>query len=752
MKHPRFKPCFRVEVMEPDTVFLLTEDTYRVINGRVYKQLAPLLDGTQTLETIMAQMSATVSPMEVLRAITVLEERGYLSDEAAAVPPGVAAFWHEIGSDAVQAKQRLAQQSVTLKALGNAKEDAVQSALELLDITIAEDAHLDIVLTDDYMRPELAAINRAALASGRPWVLAKMVGATIWIGPLFTPGTTACWACMAQRIHGNRQVESYLLRKTGRQMPLPTSRAALPATVTLGAQMLATEVSKWLVQGQNPRLQNRLITFNTLTTQSQSHVVVRRPQCPVCGDAALRESYAAPRKIELASSPKKHTVDGGHRTCPPEEMVARFEQQISPITGVISSLQDMLGGPSGLAYSYIAGHNFAMISDDISILRTNLRSRSGGKGMTDIQARASAIGESIERYSGVYRSEGEVVRRASYRDFGPGAIHINDCMLFSEKQYANRHDWNRKLHARFHAVPNPFDETKEIDWTPLWSLTNQEFKYLPTAYCYFGHPELQQFFCASDSNGCAAGNTLEEAILQGFFEVVERDSVAIWWYNRIQRPAVAVETFALAGYYRKLQEYYRQLNRTLWVIDLTTDTQIPVFVAVSGRQNHSTEDIIIGLGAHFDPSVAIARALTELNQFLPSVIATTPEGTTWYGTEDLDAVHWLKTATFANEAYLVPHPDLPIKTAADYPQLAKDDLRDDVLTCVELARQVGLEVLVLDQTRPDVGLPVCRVMVPGMRHFWRRLGPGRLYDVPVKLGWLAAPIPEEQLNPFSMFF
>jgi ribosomal protein S12 methylthiotransferase accessory factor len=60
-------------------------------------------------------------------------------------------------------------------------------------------------------------------------------------------------------------------------------------------------------------------------------------------------------------------------------------------------------------------------------------------------------------------------------------------------------------------------------------------------------------------------------------------------------------------------------------------------------------------------------------------------------------------------------------------------------------------MLVLDQTRPEIGLPVVKVIVPGLRHFWRRLGPGRLYDVPVKLGWLPAPLSEEQLNPIPMF-
>jgi oxazoline/thiazoline synthase len=77
-----------------------------------------------------------------------------------------------------------------------------------------------------------------------------------------------------------------------------------------------------------------------------------------------------------------------------------------------------------------------------------------------------------------------------------------------------------------------------------------------------------------------------------------------------------------------------------------------------------------------------------------------------------------------------------------------DNTRDQVLACVEIARRAGLDFLVLDQSRPDVEVPVVRVIVPGLRHFYRRFGPGRLYDVPVKLGLRDGPLPEHELTPF----
>jgi len=75
------------------------------------------------------------------------------------------------------------------------------------------------------------------------------------------------------------------------------------------------------------------------------------------------------------------------------------------------------------------------------------------------------------------------------------------------------------------------------------------------------------------------------------------------------------------------------------------------------------------------------------------------------------------------------------------------DTREQVAACVHTAERAGLDFLVLDQTRPDIGVPVARVIVPGMRHFYRRFAPGRLYDVPVKLGWCDRPTPESELNP-----
>jgi ribosomal protein S12 methylthiotransferase accessory factor YcaO len=67
---------------------------------------------------------------------------------------------------------------------------------------------------------------------------------------------------------------------------------------------------------------------------------------------------------------------------------------------------------------------------------------------------------------------------------------------------------------------------------------------------------------------------------------------------------------------------------------------------------------------------------------------------------------------------------------------------------VDIAGRAGLDFLVLDQTRPDIETPVVRVIVPGLRHFYIRFAPGRLYDVPVKLGYLDQPLTESEFTQF----
>jgi ribosomal protein S12 methylthiotransferase accessory factor len=760
-----WKPAFHVEVVEPNRVFLLTEARSFALAGRGYRHVAPLLDGTRTADEIVEALADILPAPETRRALTLLEERGYISAHRRSTNPGVDAFWHLEETDPAAAAGKLKASPVAVRVLGNVPAAALTTISESLremgltlgdervgrDDAAVDDSAVKIVLVDDYLQDGLDDINRAEFAAGRSWLIAKPVGSVLWLGPVFQPGAGPCWECLADRIRGNRQVEGYVLSKVGQSAPLPTSIAMLPSTADVAAGLIGTTAASWIARGRDERLLQTLVTVDLATLETRRHHVVRRPQCTVCGSPS-RQTEPAP--VVLRSQKKVFDEDGGFRTVTPDETYERLKHHVSPITGVISSLEKLTVGGNPFAHSYSAGHNFAMMSDSLFFLRQNLRGRSGGKGATDMQAKVGGMCEAIERYSGVLRGD-EITRRASYRELGPEAIHPNACMGFSEGQFANRRAWNAvQPHTKFHLVPDPLDETRPIDWTPVYSLTNDRFGLLPTALAYFGHRDLaDHFFCLADSNGTAAGNTIEEAILQAFLEIVERDAVAIWWYNRLRRPGIDIDSFNVP-YLKALGGFYKSIGRDFWAVDITTDLGIPVVAGISRRVNRGSgaEDIIVGFGAHLDPGLALLRAITEVNQFLPAVSRQNPDGSTYYWFHDPDAIDWWRTATVAAHPHVTPDPAAPLRKKTDYPVLAGTDLKADVETLVAAAARAGLETFVLDQTRADVGLPVARVIVPGMRHFWRRLGGGRLYDVPQKMGWLREPIAEADLNPISIFF
>jgi ribosomal protein S12 methylthiotransferase accessory factor len=748
LQRPAFKPHLQVEIVPGDGLVLLSETGSHVLPEPLYALVARELDGRRSPDAIVAALAGEADEEQVRRALTELEHQGYLTEDLDGIPAGDAALWAMHGVDPRVAAHRLETEAVCVEALGGVDPGPLLAALRGAGVRVSSDGGRAVVLTDDYLRAGLDVENRRALDAERPWMLVKPVGAQLWIGPVFRPGATGCWECLAQRLRESREVEAFLRATIGRTGLPPLARAGTCATQQVAATLAASAVAAWIARDEAPELEGTVLTLDVRSGRTRTHTLVGRPQCPACGDLPDEPGTLA-QPIMLREGRKTFTRDGGHRVITPEATLERYGHHISPITGAVSGL-DRSGPSGGVIHNYVAGTNVALPPPSLRALRTSLRTKSGGKGATDIQARASALAEALERYSGVFRGE-EPRRMARMKELGESAIHPNACMGFSERQYRERDAWNVR-HSFKHRVPLPFDEEARIAWTPLWSLTRREARYLPTAHCFYRYPVVSEgLICVVCSNGNAAGNTLEEAILQGFLELVERDSVALWWYNRIRRPAVDLDSFD-EPYLRNVRSHLSARGRELWVLDLTSDLGIPAFAAVSRRAEGAPEQIFIGFGAHLEARIAVLRAVTELTQMAAPFLAGDHRPAQEPTPHDGDSVvqQWLATGNVADHPYLVPDPAAPPRVASQYPVQWSEDLREDVLACQDLVERHGMEFLVLDQTRPDIGLPVVKVVVPGLRHFWPRLGPGRLYEAPVRLGWLPTALTEDQINPVAM--
>ncbi|GAB1394988.1 TOMM precursor leader peptide-binding protein [Rhodocyclaceae bacterium] len=750
---PIFKTHLHVAVLPGEGVLILSETLTKALHGAAYEKVVPLIDGRRSSDAIVDALADEVEAAKVYYVLQRLEAQGYLAEAHPDIAPDVAAFWYAADIDPAMAQAALQEKRVAVQCVGAADDAPLRAALEAMGVrqVVPALADLWLVLTDDYLNAELDRINTEALQAQRPWLLVRPTGRELWLGPLFQPGETGCWACLRQRLERNRAVHRFVAAKREPPVMPLTAPGGLPATQAAACQMAAEAAAQFLA-GADGGLAGKMLSLDWSTHTAEHHALVRHPHCPACGTAET------PRLQPLQLQPGKAAFvrDGGHRAVPPEKTLKTYAHLVSPITGVVRMLASV-SEADGIAHVYMAGHNHAMKLERLDHLKQGLRNASSGKGVSETQAKASALCEAIERYSGE-RTGGEVVVTASYAEMqvrhGADAIHPNAVMRFSARQLAEHEAWNARK-SKFNRVTEPLPDDQPIDWTPVWSLKDARHKYLPTQLLYYASPAsaaCDKFYSFGCSNGNASGNTLAEAILQGFFELVERDAVALWWYNRLRKPGVATETFG-EPWLQELAAYYDQRHqRDTWALDVTSDLGIPVFVAVSKCREGQEERLLFGLGCHLDARIALQRAFAEMNQMLGLAHAGEAGKEDKLALEDSEVLSWLRHATLANQPYMAPDPAQPPKRFGDYPLQHSGEFLTDLAHCRRPIEARGMEMLVLDQTRADVGMPVAKVIVPGLRHFWARYGEGRLYDVPVQMGWLPQALREDELNPIAIFF
>jgi len=289
---------------------------------------------------------------------------------------------------------------------------------------------------------------------------------------------------------------------------------------------------------------------------------------------------------------------------------------------------------------------------------------------------------------------------------------------------------------------------KAIGWVAADPAFSMQPAWIPAGLCFLGHADDRAAgLLPADSNGLAAGATREEAALRGFLELVERDAVAIWWYNRLRRPAVDAAVFE-DSLITSYEGWMADQGRVLRLINLTHDLGIPVIAAIS--HDRAGGHIVLGFGAGLNAAAAARHALGELTQVICNIaligqrVAALDEA--GQGESDLapEARHlwyWWCTARIADH----PHLD-PVQGLAKPRAIAALDLTG----CHDICRRQGLTLYAVDLTRDTIGVPVMRVIVPGLRPMAPRLAPGRLYDVPVHLGWLPRPLSPGDINPVPL--
>ncbi len=398
---------------------------------------------------------------------------------------------------------------------------------------------------------------------------------------------------------------------------------------------------------------------------------------------------------------------GDCATCGPR--LTGFEENVSILGHCVSGIVERVRVEAVPGAGMYVATCSVLMPDEIRAGR-NQRLYASGKGPTADQARRVLTLEAAERYSALYDAT-ERLLLGTVESLG--AFPMESLLLLSPSQYASRSDGTSAL--------RPGDE---ILWAPARSLVDGSEVPVPAGYAFLDYVfEIERYYHLADTNGCAAGESREAAIRSALLETIERDALAIWWYNQVARPELVFSEGELA--LDNASAVLSAHRRDLHLFDLTHDLNVPVVAATSAQADGTA----IYLGAAADPCIATAarRAVEELLQF-------------WYW--DLITEHlpdsrrdWVRSGSYQRFPFLRPETQTRAGSKDGEP-------------IVERLTARGLNPCVVDLTRPEIGIPVVRAVVPGLRHHRRRLAPGRLFDVPVALGWLDRPRTETEMNPY----
>ena len=231
-----------------------------------------------------------------------------------------AAYWASLGLRPETAAENLAKVRVRVQSIGAAGEAALTAALRELGIHVVDrPADLTVVLVGDYLDGKLAAFNSERLAQKQDWLLVQASGIFPLVGPIFSPGKSACWTCLADRMKWNRQIRAFLDRKEARCVVVSPLAENVLTDGAIG--LAAVEIGKAIASGFRTDLHRHIVSLDLMGSSVARHYVPLRPQCPSCGAKEVRDPARAPSPIRLRVGGKVIMTSGGYRSMTPGETV-----------------------------------------------------------------------------------------------------------------------------------------------------------------------------------------------------------------------------------------------------------------------------------------------------------------------------------------------------------------------------------------------------------------------------------------------
>ncbi|ANX11592.1 bacteriocin biosynthesis protein SagD [Fictibacillus arsenicus] len=600
--------------------------------------------------------------------------------------------------------------------------------------------NLGLVLHDSWDPAEHLKAEEVFGSSGTPWLRAFFSFGEANIGPLVVTDEPGCSQCADLRHfmtgpdrREHFQIKEYKLNQSESLRDPWGSILGISQT----AALIQDEIHRFL-NGEKTHTVNHILLLHLNTFRLSRHFFLPDPYCSVCG--GLPEDTADFAKINLKQSPK--TSMESYRCRSIEELHKVLSKDyLDSRTGVLNYKR----------YDYLSP--FADTVVNLPLLSGN--ELNAGRTHSYAHSELSGILEGLERYCGYAPRGKRTTVYEPYSKVEKYALDPESIGVHTKEQY-----------ERSHFPFKPLDRDRPVHWVWGYSLTEERPILVPETFAYYSLGGGEGFVYET-SNGCAVGGSLEEAILYGIFEIVERDAFLMAWYGQLPIPRLDSKTIDDTELQLMLHRLQSITGYEIHLFNSTTENGIPSIWAMAKNTKDDGLNLLCAAGAHLDPVRAVKGAVQELSGML-------------FNMDNEFVMNRKKYEKVLRDSYLVRHMEdhsmlYGLKEAEKrmfflldkrmnknfkdefQPVRQNADLLDDLNGVLETFKKLNLEVIVVDQTGPELklnGLHCVKVVIPGMlpmtfgHHLTRLKGLDRVLTVPAKLGYVKQPLTYGELNPY----
>jgi bacteriocin biosynthesis cyclodehydratase domain-containing protein len=377
-------------------------------------------------------------------------------------------------------------------------------------------------------------LNKICIEHNRAWLRVCFDDKLGYVGPFVIPGKSSCFLCCELRIVTNSPLYERQLWKYKENIPHSKLTVSEQFVDILSA--IATNEIETYFNGSEPSTVDNMFTFDTRQIKLSKHRIVAHPNCEF-GNLSLKSKLQFSKRLGRNTGLKDFS--GPEVRLNQNELLERLKVIEDEKTGIIVDSGKVYDTNSlGINFHFF---HFVTLYRPLRIgfekkAHTNLESEDNllipspsGSGSTPDDAKLRAIMESVERYSNMIVEESRF-KWSSYNNVKNRAINPIDLGLYSENHYER----NPTNYSRFSPL-------LKIPWIEGHDLTSGRRILVPADFVHY--PAFRQRPLVRDtSNGSASHSSTIDAILNGLYEVMERDAFLIMWLNRISMPIIELDS------------------------------------------------------------------------------------------------------------------------------------------------------------------------------------------------------------------